>query len=31
LKTIGKSRVEITHCRIDNINKSNNLIDGYKS
>lgn len=31
LRTIGKSRVEITYCRIDNINKSNNTIDGYKS
>lgn len=31
LKTIGKSRVEISYCRIDNINKSNQMIDAYKS
>lgn len=31
LRTIGKSRVEISYCRIDNINKSNQMIDAYKS
>ena len=31
LKAIGKSRVEVSYCRIDNINKSNPNVDAYKA